>query len=178
MDQASTPATRGPRLALPAFVPDILARADRPVASVLVAWILCWVGSLLLAGLVALVLPAVEGPEFEPMGLFGVFMLAVFAPVVETFIMAAILGVLTRFLSPVASILASSLIWGAAHSAMAPAWGLVIWWPFLIFSTLYVVWRQRSLLWALVMPMVAHALQNLPSAIIVNFPGLVSLPTT
>nr|WP_255554800.1 CPBP family glutamic-type intramembrane protease [Sphingomicrobium sp. B8] len=110
------------------------------------------------------------------MGWFGVFMLAVFAPVVETFIMAAILWVLTRFVKPTAAIVASALIWGAAHSALAPAWGLVIWWPFLIFSTLYLVWRQRSILWALAMPMLAHAMQNLPSAILVNFPDLITLP--
>ncbi|MBW0145247.1 CPBP family intramembrane glutamic endopeptidase [Sphingomicrobium clamense] len=176
MQEEIVPAVRGPQLPLPNFVPELLARADKPVASLLVAWALAWGGSLLLAALWQGVLPAVEGPDFEAMGWFGVFMLAVFAPVVETFIMAAILWVLTRFVKPTAAIVASALIWGAAHSALAPAWGLVIWWPFLIFSTLYLVWRQRSILWALAMPMLAHAMQNLPSAILVNFPDLITLP--
>lgn len=177
MDQETVPAVRGPRLPLPAWVPDILARADRPVVSLLAAWALTWVGSIALAFLWQSVMPAVEGPEFEAMGGAGVFLLAVFAPVTETAIMAAILWLLTRFLSPTWAIVASAVVWGAAHSAMAPVWGLVIWWPFLIFSTLYLVWRQRSILWALAMPTMAHALQNLPSAILVNFPDLITLPT-
>lgn len=179
MDQpvAAVPAPRGPRLALPAFVPDLLARADRPLATLALSWVLTLGGSLLIAALLHTVMPAVEGPEFEPMGWIGVFLLVVFAPVTETLIMAAILWLLTRFLKPVHAIIGSALLWGAAHSAMAPSWGLVIWWPFLIFSTLYLVWRQRSLGLALLMPMLAHGLQNLPSALLVNFPGLVSLPT-
>ena len=178
MDASVPVAARGPRLALPAFVPDVLARADRPLVTVLVAWLLTWVGSIALSGLLHAVLPAVEGPAFEPMGWVGLFMLVVFAPVTETLIMAAVLWLLTRFLKPTAAIVASALLWGAAHSAMAATWGLVIWWPFLIFSTLYLVWRQRSAGWALAMPMIVHAMQNLPSAVVVNFPGLIALPAS
>ena len=176
MQDEQLPAAQGPRLALPAFVPDIIARADRPLATILVAWLLTWGGSILLAALINTFSPVVEGPNFEAQGFYSLFMLVVFAPVTETLIMAAIIWLLTRFLKPTAAIVGSALIWGAAHSAMAATWGLVIWWPFLIFSTLYLVWRQRSLGWALAMPMIVHALQNLPSALLVSFPELIPIP--
>jgi hypothetical protein len=53
-----------------------------------------------------------------------------------------------------------------AHSLAAPAWGLVIWWPFLIFSTLFVVWRQRGFLAGVGVAAAAHALQNLAPALL------------
>jgi hypothetical protein len=48
---------------------------------------------------------------------------------------------------------------------MAPAWGLVIWWPFLIFSVLFVAWRQRSWAAGLGVAATTHALQNLGPAL-------------
>jgi len=42
----------------------------------------------------------------------------------------------------------------------------VIWWPFLIFSTLFVAWRERSLWLAFGMPMIVHGLQNLPPTLL------------
>ncbi|HYI42775.1 MAG TPA: CPBP family glutamic-type intramembrane protease [Sphingomicrobium sp.] len=99
----------------------------------------------------------------------ALFMLVVFAPFVETLIMGAILLLLLRFASPTVAVLISAIGWGAAHSAIAPMWGLVIWWPFLIFSTLFVTWRQRSLTMAFLMPTLAHALQNLVPALLIGF---------
>ena len=88
---------------------------------------------------------------------------------------AAALLVLLRFLSPTAAVIASALGWGITHSTDTLIWGLVIWWPFLIFSTLFVTWRQRSLALAFAMPMLAHALHNLPSAMLVAyFPHLIT----
>jgi hypothetical protein len=43
----------------------------------------------------------------------------------------------------------------------------VIWWPFLVFSTLFVTWRDRSLWLAFALPMCVHALQNLPPALLI-----------
>jgi hypothetical protein len=36
----------------------------------------------------------------------------------------------------------------------------VIWWPFLVFSTLYLSWRRRSVLAGLGIVATTHALQN------------------
>ena len=90
-----------------------------------------------------------------------------FAPFVETLIMAAVLSLLLRVVPPTAAVLASAVLWGIAHSLQAPVWGLVIWWPFLIFSTLYVVWRQRGTWTAIGVAATTHALQNLAPALVV-----------
>jgi membrane protease YdiL (CAAX protease family) len=88
-------------------------------------------------------------------------MLVLFAPLVETLIMAAVLSLLARFLSPTRAVLASALLWGIAHSLQATVWGFVVWWPFLIFSTLYLVWRERSIWAAIGVAATTHAVQNL-----------------
>ena len=104
-------------------------------------------------------------------GPLALFLLVGFAPFVETLIMGAVLLILTAFLRRDVAVAVSAIGWGAAHSMMAPMWGLVIWWPFLIFSILFVVWRQRSLAMAFLMPMAAHALQNLLPALLIAFGG-------
>jgi len=98
-------------------------------------------------------------------------MLVVFAPMVETLIMGAALLLLTAVFRRELAVLLSALGWAAAHSAMAPVWGLVIWWPFLIFSVLFVTWRQRSLALAFAVPAAAHSLQNLMPALVIAFGG-------
>jgi len=90
-----------------------------------------------------------------------------FSPILESLIMGGVLLVLLRFLPPTWAVIASAAGWGIAHSLAAPIWGMIIWWPFLIFSTLFVAWRTRSLTLAFVMPMVVHGLQNLPPALLV-----------
>ena len=83
--------------------------------------------------------------------------------------MGSVLLVLLRFVPPSAAIIASAVGWGIAHSMVAPIWGLVIWWPFLVFSTLFVAWHRRSLLLAFLIPMCVHALQNLIPALLVAY---------
>jgi membrane protease YdiL (CAAX protease family) len=102
-------------------------------------------------------------------GATALFLLVVFAPVVETLIMGGVLLILLRLFSPAVAVILSSLGWGIAHSMGAPTWGLVIWWPFLIFSTLFVTWRSRGLLAAFAVPAIAHGLHNLPSAFLVAY---------
>jgi membrane protease YdiL (CAAX protease family) len=94
------------------------------------------------------------------------FLLVVFAPIVETLIMGAVLLLLERLFGFLPALLLSAIAWGLAHSLQAPAWGLVIWWPFLIFSLTFLVWRRRSLLLAFAMPAAVHGLQNLVPAVL------------
>ena len=96
-------------------------------------------------------------------------LLVVFAPLVETLIMGGLLSLILRFAAPAVAILVSAIGWGALHSSQALGWGLVIWWPFLIFSTLYVVWRQRGFWIAVGVVTATHALQNLGPGIMVAF---------
>ena len=102
-------------------------------------------------------------------GLGALLLLVVFAPVLETLIMAGFLSLLLRFMPPAAAILVSAAGWGIAHSLQALGWGLVIWWPFLIFSTLYVVWRQRGFWVGVGVAAATHALQNLGPGLVVAY---------
>lgn len=159
---ADTVAIR-PRLL--AFLPRALFEPSRPARYVALAWACAFFPSLLLSAVASTILPdsAPSFPEVQP-GLL-LFLLVVFAPVFETLIMGAVLLVLERFLGFLPAVLLSSAGWGVAHSLQAPAWGLVIWWPFLIFSIVFLTWRRRSLAAAFALPMVVHGLQNLGPAL-------------
>ena len=149
------------------FLPKPLLEARRPLVAIIVGALATFIPTILLAALVIWLLPGGEGPKFATDGAVALFLLVVFAPVVETLIMGTMLLVLLRFVGPTAAVLASSAGWGVAHSLAAPLWGLIIWWPFLIFSTLFVVWRNRSLAAAFAVPATVHALHNLGPALAV-----------
>ena len=160
---ASAALSSGPLSYLPAPV-----RVPRSaLAAILVGWPLALLPSLALSFLANALLPQVAGPSFNGQGLGMFALLVLFSPILETLIMAGVLSVLLRLVSPTTAILASSFGWGIAHSLAAPSWGLVIWWPFLVFSTLFTVWRDRSLWLALAIPAAVHMLQNVGPALLV-----------
>lgn len=149
------------------YLPRPLLEPRRPAVALAVGWLLTFPLSIALAAVAAAVFPQAPQPEFDMSGPIALFLLTVFAPVLETLIMGGVLLLLLKVVRPTIAILLSSAGWGIAHSMQAPTWGLVIWWPFLIFSTLFVVWRERSLLAAFAMPALAHGLHNFPTAAIV-----------
>jgi membrane protease YdiL (CAAX protease family) len=155
------------------YLPKQVREPERPLLALAVAWLLTFPLSIGLAAIMSYLFPGAQQPEFPVSGLTALFLLVIFAPALETLIMGGVLLVLLRFLSPSIAVVVSALGWGVAHSLGAPTWGLVIWWPFLIFSTLFVTWRRRSLALAFAMPALAHALHNLPSAILVGYTDLV-----
>ena len=108
-------------------------------------------------------------------GPMKLFLVAGFSPVVETLVMAGVLGLLLRWLAGWQAVIASSALWGIAHSLATPLWGAVIWWPFLIFSTLYVTWRPRGFWRAVGVVVAVHVLQNLFPAILLVMGGLGAL---
>ena len=157
---------RGSALRPLSFLPAPLLDPRRPALAIPVGWATAFFPSIALAALVSWLLPGAAQPEFKVDGGIALFLLVVFAPVFETLIMGAVLLVLLRLVPPAAAAVISALGWALAHSAMAASWGLVIWWPFLIFSTLFVVWRKRSLLAAFAVPATVHALHNLAPALL------------
>lgn len=154
------------------FLPRPIREPRRAWLAILVGYVLTFTGSILLAYLTRNIAPQLQQPEFPLKGVGALFMLVVFAPVVETFIMAAFLSLFLRFMKPQYAVALSSIGWGLAHSAEALGWGLVIWWPFLIFSTLFVVWRQRSFMAGISVVACTHALQNLIPGLTVAYPHL------
>jgi hypothetical protein len=145
----------------PVLEPASLAR------SVAVGWLLAFPASIIFALVLHWVAPQAKAPEFQISGAAAIGMLVLFSPIVETLIMGGVLLLLLRVLPPTWAVVLSALAWGAAHSFAVPIWGLIIWWPFLIFSALFVTWRSRSLALAFLVPMITHGLQNLLPAILV-----------
>ena len=143
-----------------------LLEPRRPIRAVLVGWAAVTIPALLLSALVASFLPQAKGPEFGAVSADLVVRLVVMAPLIETLIMAALLEVMLLALPPRAAVVISSIGWGLAHSYIAVAWGLIIWWPFLIFSTLYVTWRGQGRMLAIAIVFAVHALNNLGPALL------------
>jgi len=148
-----------------AFLPHLLFRPTRPAYYVATALAFSLAGSVLLSAAANALWPRLEGPAFPVSGVPFLFAVVVFAPVVETAILAGVLEILCRLLSPWAAVLLSAAGWGIAHSSAAPAWGLVIWWPFILFSLAYLIWRQRSFAAAYGVALAIHAAQNAVAAI-------------
>ena len=167
-DAVAVPAGRQLSWAKPiTWLPRPLREPNSAWKTIVVAWLLAFPASILLAGAVHFIAPNAKGPDFPVTGAMAVFLLVIFSPVLETLIMGGVLLILLRFVRPTYAVLISAIGWGMAHSFEAPIWGLIIWWPFLIFSTVFVTWRSRSLWSAFSLPMVIHGLQNLGPALLV-----------
>ena len=151
------------------LLPPAVREPRRAWLAILVGAALTLAGSLALSAIATLFAPTLAKPDFALRGVTAFLLLFAFAPLVETLIMAAVLSLLARFFSPTMAVLVSAALWGIAHSVQAAAWGLVIWWPFVIFSTLYLVWRERSVMAALGVATATHALQNLLPALKIAF---------
>jgi hypothetical protein len=149
------------------FLPKPIREPRNIPLSVLTAWATAFFPSLALSFLIAQIFPDAAHPEFNLSPGLVIFAVVIFAPVVETLIMGTVLLILLRFVSPVFAILISAVGWGIAHSLQIPIWGLTIWWPFLVLSTLFVAWRERSLWLAFSLPMLAHGMQNLFPALLI-----------
>lgn len=149
-----------------AFLPDLLFRNDRPFLTVPLAWVLSIGVSLLLGAAVAFFVPNAEAPDLGGAPPLVIMVgVAIFAPLVESMIMGGVIQLLLRWLSAWQAVLVSAAGWGVAHSLSTPTWGMVIWWPFLIFSTIFVTWRPRGFWIAVLMAALVHGLQNLFPAI-------------
>lgn len=151
------------------FLPKALLAPRRPLLAILVGWLVAAIPALLLAAAVQQLLPDATGPEFPIGGWWAVFLLAIFSPVIESLIMAVALNLLLKIFPASVAIVLSAVGWGILHGLLAPGWGLVIWWPFLIFSTIYTVWRSRGFLAGVGMASAVHGLNNLLPALTIAF---------
>ena len=152
------------------FLPSPLREPRRAWLAIPIAVAMTLSGSLIISALLKTVAPELPPPDMSQMrGLRGFIALDLFAPFFETLIMAGFLTLFLRFMSPAAAIATSAVGWGIAHATQSVIWGPVIAWPFLIFSALYVVWRQRGF-WPAVMVVAAtHMLHNLYPSWLVAF---------
>ena len=146
-----------------------LLEPRQPLRAIAVGWAMTTIPALLLSWLVSALLPKAAGPSFDNVDMAMAVMLVIVAPFLETLIMAAVLEILLLGLPGRWAVVVSAIGWGIAHSLAAPAWGLVIWWPFLIFSTLYVTWRGEGRMLAIGIVFAVHALNNLGPALLLLF---------
>ncbi len=69
----------------------------------------------------------------------------IFAPVVETALMIALLRLFVRIgLSPIASVVLSAVIWAFLHGTLAPLRFAGTMWSFLVFGYSYFLWSRRQ----------------------------------
>jgi hypothetical protein len=149
------------------FLPKAIRVPERPFLAIAVAWLTAFPITIILALLASMLFPHAGHPEFPGSRGLIFFAIVIFSPVVETLIMGSVLLILLRFLPEWVAIIVSAIGWGIAHSRFSPTWGMAVWWPFLILSTLFVAWRKRSLWLAFLLPTCVHALQNLLPGILI-----------
>ncbi|MGQ3054784.1 MAG: hypothetical protein ACT6S0_23600 [Roseateles sp.] len=102
-----------------------------------------------------------EAPERE--GTFKEFFgMVVFAPLVETLLLAGLLALLSRMSRrPVFVAAASSVLWGCLHGSFGLLWLVGTFWSFYIFSCSYLAWRAQAWWKAYVAAALPHAVLNL-----------------
>ena len=84
------------------------------------------------------------------------------APILETLLMAPLLALLMRLFRRRRrwAILGSALVWAVLHGMSAPIWGVCIFWTFVVFSTVFLIWREVSFWHAVGVTAAVHALNN------------------
>ena len=147
------------------FFPKALREPRRPLLTLAIAWATAFLPSIPLGAAVTALLPKTAFPEFPTVDWSFFVLLVVAGPLLETLLMGGALLLLRLFLTPTHAVLVSALGWGILHSTAALAWGLVIWWPFLVFSTVFLTWQKRSFPAAIGMAAAAHGLHNLLPAL-------------
>lgn len=106
------------------------------------------------------------GPEFEGSALSLLIMLVIISPILETLLMGGGLWILSFITKRrVLPAVISACIWAVMHSLFALTWGLVVIWPFFVFSCSYLNWRRCSWHHAVLVTSCVHAFQNILPAI-------------
>lgn len=130
-------------------------------------------GAVVMVGAVYLVSKALgldfmlrdPGPTYR--GLVDMFGILVFAPVVETFVLAGFLKLLLSWdLSPVRACVISAVGWGLMHGVNTPMAVFGPTWGFLLFGAGYLLWRPVSFRHAFAAAAVPHALNNAAAALV------------
>lgn len=155
------------------FLPGPLREPRRAWLAIPVAWLLSFLGSLALAMLVHWIAPDARSIDIPKLPAWVIILaFAIISPVVESILMGLGIKLLLRWMPPELAILVSAILWGILHSLQIPVWGLAIWWPFLIFSTLFVVWQQRGFWTAVGVAAATHCLQNLGPSLAMAYPNV------
>lgn len=122
--------------------------------------------SLTLAVLVASVLQflgkQIHGVEFDSSYWGMAFKAAVVGPLIETAVMGLMISLLFRpiFRHDSLVVVATALAWGILHGLFDIYWGIVIFFPFLVFAKVYLIFLRFSFWWSFGAATLNHALHN------------------
>jgi hypothetical protein len=102
----------------------------------------------------------------------GVVLLFVSVVIVSPVVETLLLGLSLRIISfvakkPLRQALVTCAIWAVLHSLAASLWGLVVIWPFFVFSCAYLAWRRRSWWHAMGVACGIHMFQNMLPGILI-----------
>ena len=89
-------------------------------------------------------------------------LLVIISPICETLLLSFGIWIFSFFIKhKVVIAILSALLWAALHSLLFPVWGLIVLWPFFVFSCGYITWRRKSWLKAIWVAFCIHVIQNL-----------------
>ena len=137
------------------------------------AFLISAIPSLALAWMLWLLFPDAESPSITYEGglmpLLILFVsIVIFGPLLETSIMRFFIFLIrkvTQKLWPITFL--SAFIWAVLHSLSVPLWGVVAFWPFVVFTISFQVWREVSINHALLITSAIHGCHNFIAFMIV-----------
>jgi hypothetical protein len=113
-------------------------------------------------------------PDFKgPPPIVSFIAVVVISPFFETLFLSlgiALFSVVTKRPFVIATL--SALVWGVLHSTAFLFWGVVIAWPFFVFSCAYLAWRPVGWSKAIGVVTCIHMFQNLIPGLLLFFGGV------
>ena len=123
--------------------------------------------TVLLAAMLIKVMPD-KGLPIQGALSYALLIFLVIGAWIETMLMWPILGILKLFIDKQLTIaFLSSIIWGILHSLSMPTRGLIIWWPFFVYSLCFLSWETKSLGKAILLTSFVHMFHNVLSFVLI-----------
>jgi membrane protease YdiL (CAAX protease family) len=130
------------------------------VKPIVLAACVAWVPAQVVEVLVLAIAPGPTAPDYFQRPFQAIAMAVVIAPVIETYLMRWLFGLLGRFIKHREAMnWISAVLWGAMH-LNAPTWGLHAIWPFYVMGVCFLTIRDKDPQAALYVTMLVHALFN------------------
>lgn len=141
----------------------ILRNTDQGIGSyVWKAGLIAVVPSLVVSFVLTTAMQSGPGPMINGPAITAILGVLILSPWLETLLMWPILWLLQKFMeNNVAVAATSAAVWGVLHSLSAPFWGIVIVWPFFVFSLCFLEWRRISIRKAILATGLTHTCQNI-----------------
>jgi hypothetical protein len=85
----------------------------------------------------------------------------VFSPVIETFLLALLIAILSSFItSKLRVAIISGVLWGLGHAMFGLLWFFVPAWMFFLLSCSYIAWHEKGFRYAYLVALVPHVINN------------------